>query len=81
MDVTLAPTYLIPTRRVRRARAGAPAAPQTDLVRTLPMRAAVGVRVSAPNWMWILGGAVVGGLLLGPIGAVAGGLAGAYLLR
>lgn len=86
MNATTAPTHPISNRRARRHPAApvapvaaAPAAPVD--ARTLPMRVAAGVRVSAPNWMWIVGGVVVGGLLLGPIGAIAGGLAGALLVR
>lgn len=83
MHATIAPLYPVATRRTRRnGVAPAPAAMAAPLeARTLPLRVAAGVRVSAPNWMWIVGGAVVGGLLLGPIGAIAGGLAGAFLLR
>ncbi len=82
MNATIAPMYPVANRRTRRT--AAPQAPATAApveARTLPMRVSAGVRVSAPNWMWILGGAVVGGLLLGPIGALAGGLAGAFLVR
>jgi hypothetical protein len=77
MLATIAPTHPVTNRRTRRAAA----APAAD-ARTLPMRAAVGVgvRVAAPNWMWILGGAVLGTLLLGPIGGIAGGIAGAMLV-
>lgn len=46
----------------------------------LPMRAHVSVGVRAPNWMWILGGAFVGAMLLGPIGAVGGAAATGYFL-
>jgi hypothetical protein len=88
VNATIAPTHVVQTRRVRRARAAqsaaaalpaAPNAPTAQLARTLPMRAGVAVGVSAPNWMWILGGAVLGTFLLGPIGTVGGALAG-YLL-
>jgi hypothetical protein len=96
VNATIAPTHPVTNRRTRRhpvapvaaapvapTAPAAPAAPteQQQQVRTLPMRVAAGVRVSAPNWMWIVGGVVVGGLLLGPIGAIAGGLAGAFLVR
>ena len=88
MNATIAPTHPVTNRRTRRHPvaaapvAAAPVAPtEQQQVRTLPMRVAAGVRVSAPNWLWILGGVAVGGLLLGPIGAIAGGLAGAFLVR
>ncbi len=45
------------------------------------IRAGVGVAVSAPNWMWVLGGAVLGTFLLGPIGTVGGAVAGYLLTR
>lgn len=83
MSATIAPIHPVANRRTRR-KAGAPQAPVAAApveARSLPMRVSAGVRVSAPNWMWILGGAVAGGLLLGPIGALAGGLAGAFLVR
>ncbi|MCW2927415.1 MAG: hypothetical protein JWM86_1383 [Thermoleophilia bacterium] len=64
-------------RRARRA-----AAPSTPVAtQTLPMRAGVAVGVSAPNWLWILGGAVAGALLLGPLGAIGGAAAGYLLVR
>lgn len=63
-------------RRRRRTAANTP-----EQVRTLPMRVAAGVRVSAPKWMFIVGGGLVGALLLGPLGAVGGALAGALLAR
>ena len=87
MDVTLAPTHPVMNRRTRRSRraaGSAPAAPvatTAELARTLPLRVSAGVRVSAPNWMWIVGGGVVGALLLGPIGAIGGALAGVLLTR
>ena len=97
MSATIAPIHPVANRRTRRKAAApqAPVAAAPVEARSLPMRVSAGVRgpqrlgglgagaarVSAPNWMWILGGAVAGGLLLGPIGALAGGLAGAFLVR
>ena len=85
-----APIHPVTNRRVRRQRPVAapaaaivaPALPAAPLqARTLPLSAGVGVRVSAPNWMWIVGGGVVGMLLLGPLGAIGGAIAGAMLTR
>ncbi|MCW2920858.1 MAG: hypothetical protein JWL76_732 [Thermoleophilia bacterium] len=82
MNATIAPIYPVSTRRTRRAAAPVAAAPATPVqTRTLPMRAGVGVAVSAPNWLWILGGGVLGTFLLGPIGGIAGAVAGYMLTR
>ena len=85
MHASIAATHPIQTRRVRRSETpvlpAAQVATPVDQSRTLPLRAAVGMRVSAPSWMWIIGGGVVGGLLLGPLGAVGGALAGLLLTR
>lgn len=78
MNATIAPTHPVLNRRARRQAAPVAAPIQTQ---TLPMRAGVGVAVSAPNWLWVLGGGVLGTFLLGPIGGIAGAVAGYMLTR
>jgi hypothetical protein len=45
------------------------------------MQVAARVGVVAPRWMFVVAAGVVGALLLGPIGAIGGALAGAALAR
>lgn len=56
-----------------------PAAPEP--VRSLPMQVSAGVRVSAPAWMFVVGGGLLGGALFGLPGAIGGALLGAVLAR
>ena len=71
------------TQPARRRRAGAEAANGglADMARTLPMSVRAGFRVSAPSWMYIVGGGLLGGVLLGLPGAIGGALLGAFLTR
>lgn len=60
----------------RRQRSGAP-----EPARSLPMQVSAGVRVSAPRWMFLVGGGLLGGVLFGLPGAIGGALLGAMLSR
>lgn len=54
-------------------------APSTT--QTLPFRAGVAASVHGPSWMFIAGGAILGGLLFSLPGALLGGLGGYLLTR
>ncbi|MBC7461865.1 MAG: hypothetical protein H7287_10930 [Thermoleophilia bacterium] len=48
---------------------------------TLPMQASFGAHLAAPRWLFIVGGAALGALLLGLPGGLLGAAAGYFLTR